>query len=61
MADLDVQKKKSSPLPWILLILAILAVLAFFLLNRDPEVADDTITPALYDSTNRTGADSLPR
>ena len=59
MAELDVQKKKSSPLPWILLIIAVLAVLAYFLLNNDKNETVDAVTPA-YDSTTRTGADSLP-
>lgn len=61
MAELDVQRKKKSPLPWILLILAILAVLAFLLLNNNKDVTDETVAPTTYDTTIRTGADSLPR
>jgi len=60
MAELDVQRKKKSPLPWILLIVAILAILAYFLLNNDKEVTDGTVAPTPYDSTNRIGTDSLP-
>ena len=31
MANIDVQKKKSNPLPWILLVLVILAVVGYLL------------------------------
>ena len=61
MAELDVQRKKKSPLPWILLIVAILAVLAYFLLNNKDEVNNETIAPATYDSTTRTNSDTLAR
>jgi hypothetical protein len=50
MADLDVQRKKSSPLPWIILILVALALLAFFLIrNNDGEL--NTTAPVTTDST----------
>lgn len=61
MAELDVQRKKKSPLPWILLIIAILAVLAYFLLNNNNDAVDEGVAPVTYDSAQRTGADSLPR
>ena len=62
MAELDVQRKKKSPLPWILLIIAVLAVLAYFLLNNNNnDAVDDGVAPVTYDTTQRTGADSLPR
>lgn len=61
MAELDVQRKKKSPLPWILLIIAILAVLAYFLLNNNNDAVEEGVAPVIYDSTQRTGADSLPR
>ncbi len=61
MAELDVQRKKKSPLPWILLIIAILAVLAYFLLNNNNDAVEEGVAPVTYDSTQRTGADSLPR
>ena len=61
MAELDVQRKKKSPLPWILLIIAILAVLAYFLLNNNNDAADEGVAPVTYDTTQRTSADSLPR
>ena len=60
MAELDVQRKKSSPLPWILLIIAILAIAAYFL-TRDNEVVEEGAAPVTYDSTQRTGSDTLPR
>jgi predicted negative regulator of RcsB-dependent stress response len=31
MANIDVQKKKSNPLPWILLVLVILAIAGYFI------------------------------
>jgi lipopolysaccharide export system protein LptC len=50
MADLDVQRKKSSPLPWIILMLVALALLAFFLIrNNDGEL--NTTAPVTTDST----------
>jgi hypothetical protein len=61
MAELDVQRKKKSPLPWILLIIAVLAVLAYFLLNNNNDAPDDGVAPVTYDSTQRTGSDSLSR
>ena len=60
MAELDVQKKKTSLLPLIILIIVGLAILAYFLLRNNEVAADSAITP-VYDSTTRTGADSLPQ
>jgi len=51
MAELDVQRKKGSPLPWIILIIAVLAVLAYFLLNRDNDVVNEPVPPTTYDTT----------
>lgn len=49
MAELDVVKKKKSPLPWIILILIVLALLAFLLVNRSDDNA--AVTPgAAYDT-----------
>lgn len=50
MADLDVQRKKASPLPWIILIIVALALLAFFLVGRNDGEANRT-TPVTTDST----------
>jgi hypothetical protein len=50
MADLDVQRKKTSPLPWIILILVALALLAFFLLRNNKDDGIDT-TPVATDTT----------
>lgn len=60
MANLDVQRKKTSMLPLIILAVLILAVVAYFLLRDNKEINDGTVTP-VYDSTVRTGADSLPQ
>jgi hypothetical protein len=58
MADLDVQRKKKSPLPWILIGLLLLAVLAYFLWNKNRE---NNIAPATYDSVNQSGIDTVQR
>lgn len=58
MADINIERKKRSPLPWILGLLA-LALLAFFLLRGrgDEEarpagtVTDTTTAPAATDTT----------
>jgi hypothetical protein len=47
-------------LPLIILAVLILAVVAYFLLRDNKEINDGTVTP-VYDSTVRTGADSLPQ
>ncbi len=60
MADLDVQRKKKSPLPWILIGLLLLAVVAYFLWNRNREI-DNNMAPTTYDSVNRTGVDTVQR
>jgi multidrug resistance efflux pump len=49
MANIDVQRKKSSPLPWIILVVLILAILAFFLWNRSRNAAT---TSTVTDSTS---------
>jgi len=59
MADLDVQRKKKSPLPWILIGLLLLAIVAYFLWDRNKE--DNNIVPATNDSVNTTGVDTLRR
>jgi uncharacterized protein YpmB len=48
MANIDVQRKKSSPLPWIILVVIILAILAFFLWNRSHNAGT---TSTVTDST----------
>ncbi|HVE60935.1 MAG TPA: hypothetical protein VNA26_03900 [Chitinophagaceae bacterium] len=58
MADLDVQRKKKSPLLWILLTLIILAAIAYFVWDR---YGKDNTAPATYDSIDRNGADTLQR
>ncbi len=50
MADIDVQRKKTSLLPWIILILVALALLAFFLIGRNDGELNRT-TPVTTDST----------
>jgi cytochrome c-type biogenesis protein CcmH/NrfG len=49
MANIDVQRKKSSPLPWIVLAVIILGILAYFLWNRYNHTGATTTT--VTDST----------
>ena len=46
MADINIQRKKSAPSPWLLVLLAavVLAVAAYFFLRPDP--ADEPAPPA---------------
>ncbi len=60
MADLDVQRKKKSSLPLILIGLVLLAILAYFLWTKYGTV-DNNTTPATYDSVNRPLTDTLQR
>ena len=57
MANIDVQRKKSSPLLWIILVVAILGIAAYFVWNRYGNKTN-TSQPAVYDSTNRTTTDT---
>ena len=50
MADLDVQRKKKSPLPWILLVLLIVALIAY-LLWRNRDKIDNATDPVTNDTT----------
>lgn len=59
MADLDVQRKKKSPLPWILIGLLLLALLVYFLWDRNKE--EDNITPATNDSISAKPLDTIKR
>ena len=62
MADIDIERKRKSPLPWVLGLLA-LALLAFLLMRGcdggDPEPAA-TVTDTTT-ATNATAADTTPR
>ncbi len=50
MAELDVVRKKKSPLPWILLGLLLLALVAFLIWNNS---RDGEVTPAGTDTTQQ--------
>jgi CHASE3 domain sensor protein len=58
MAQIDVQRKKKSPLPWIIIALIVLGALAYYLWSRnnDTNVIDTTNTT--QDSTNNIGRDT---
>jgi len=49
MAELDVVRKKKSPLPWILLALLVIAIIAFLVWNN---MADTNATPVVTDTTS---------
>jgi hypothetical protein len=51
MAELDVQPKKRSVLPWVLVALVILALLAFFVIRETDLVEDVTGKTIFTDST----------
>lgn len=57
MANIDVQRKKSSPLLWIILVVAILGIAAYFVWNRYGNKTNNN-QPAVYDSANRTNIDT---
>ena len=59
MAELDVQPKKKSVLPWVLVGLIILALIAFFLL-RNTDLVDDVTDETIFnDSVERTNTDTV--
>jgi hypothetical protein len=60
MADIDVQRKKASPLPWIILIIVALALLAFFLIGKKDGELNRNTSPVTTDSTV-TGIDTINR
>lgn len=68
MADINIQRKKNSPSPWllILLVLAVVGAAAWFLLRADSSIATEPVAPptaepapAAADST--AGAETGPR
>ncbi len=61
MAELDVQPKKKSVLPWVLVGLIVLALIAFFLLRNTDLVEDVTDETIFSDSANRATDDTMYR
>lgn len=62
MANIDVQKKKSNPLPLILLALLVLGIIGYLVWRNNNGVAgDDVATPAVTDSVERSTTDTLRR
>lgn len=61
MAELDVQPKKKSVLPWVLVGLIVLALIAFFLL-RNTDLVDDVKDETIFnDTVERTTTDTVNR
>ena len=61
MAELDVQPKKKSVLPWVLVGLIVLALIAFFLLRNTDLVEDVTDETIFNDSVERATTDTVSR
>ena len=59
MAELDVEPKKKSILPWILLAVLVLAAIAYFVWNSN-RVDNTTAAPATYDTTVRADTSRVP-
>ncbi len=60
MAELNVQpKKKTSLLPWLLLLLGLIALIWFFTRNKDKDVANKNTT-ADTTATTTTNREMLP-
>jgi len=57
MANIDVQKKKTNPLPWIILVLLIVALVGYFVwrnMNKPAGAAtDNTDTTTIITDTTR--------
>jgi hypothetical protein len=58
MAELDVVRKKKSPLLWILLALLVIAIIGYLIWNSSNQAATAT-TPAAYDTTVEGNSGSL--
>ncbi len=54
MAHIDVQRKKKSPLPWILVGLLLLAAIAYFLWTRNQTHDNGNLNEPVTDSINTT-------
>jgi hypothetical protein len=61
MAELNVQPKKKSILPWVLVGLIVLALIAFFLLRNTDLVEDVTDETIFNDSVERATTDTVSR
>ena len=62
MANLDVQRKKKSPLPWILLTLVILAIAGYLIWRQyNNNQTGNTTTTTTQDSSNHIGTDTTIR
>lgn len=63
MANIDVQKKKSNPLPWIILALLILAVVGYLVWRNMNDPDDDATTTdtttVITDTTSTITTDSI--
>ncbi len=60
MANIDVQKKRSNPLPWILLLLVALAIAGYFIWRNTNNTAAATSTTDSTTSTTTTTDTTRP-
>ena len=58
MANIDVQKKKPNPLPWIILVLVILAIAGYFIWRNMENKG--TLSPGTGTDTTITRTDTIP-
>lgn len=62
MANIDVQKKKSNPLPLILIALLVLGIIGYLVWrNGANDGAENRTAPLTTDSVNRSTTDTLRR
>lgn len=63
MANIDVQRKKKSPLPWIIIALVLLAALSYYLWTRNQTHDNGELEGAARDTitTTTTTTDTTPR
>lgn len=54
MANIDVQRKKKSPLPWIIIALVLLAALAYYLWTRNQTHNNGELNGPLTDTVTTT-------
>jgi hypothetical protein len=60
MANIDVQKKKSNPLPWIIILILALAVAGYFIWRNSQQPNGSGTTTTIDSTINRTDTITTP-